>query len=434
MLRTQLLAAARAARRILPLGLAAVLLTSTLRVPAPALADDSLGPVARIVVIVREMYIIDDHDPGDGELTFKFKLTCVATPSPCLGQPTADLDTYIRRLSASSRQTVVLNQGLPASEPTNPQYDASADTGYPMYPGQSYEIRFGMSEDDFIGDDHLGSRTLLLTQEYGWGIGTHDLYTVLPDRLGDWKLKVEIREARLPDLHPYNITIDDLPGTTRKRVCMAVANRGNVTAGPFEVALRVDGLLIEAARAAGLLVQESTERCVETGLPISGTHKLVAVVDEPHALTEYDETNNFYEQAYTGTPPQAPTSPQTGAAPGAAQADLVIGSIKVNGQVTDGKNDCKDGKNAVTVVVKNVGAADAKDVSVRLIVDDAQGAAVEQTVKSLDAGQEREVRFEGVRLKKGEHTLAATTDPKSTVAESDDDNNALTVTAGCSAA
>ena len=40
--------------------------------------------------------------------------------------------------------------------------------------------------------------------------------------------------------------------------------------------------------------------------------------------------------------------------PSASQADLTVGAIKINGQVPDGKDDCKDGKNTVTVVVKEI--------------------------------------------------------------------------------
>ena len=49
----------------------------------------------------------------------------------------------------------------------------------------------------------------------------------------------------------------------------------------------------------------------------------------------------------------------------------------------------------------------------------------------LEAGKEREVRFDDVRLKKGERTLTALVDAKGAVAESNEDNNELKVTARC---
>jgi subtilase family serine protease len=103
----------------------------------------------------------------------------------------------------------------------------------------------------------------------------------------------------------------------------------------------------------------------------------------------------------------------------------------VNGRAPDGKDDCTDGKNDVTVVVKNAGAADAESFVVRLDVDDDQGGAEEKSVSGLDAGKEREVHFDDVGLKKGERKLAVTVDAKSSVAESDEGNNQRTVTARC---
>jgi len=49
----------------------------------------------------------------------------------------------------------------------------------------------------------------------------------------------------------------------------------------------------------------------------------------------------------------------------------------------------------------------------------------------LEAGQDQEVRFENVRLKKGEHKLTVIVDPKATVAEIKEDNNERTVSARC---
>ena len=81
----------------------------------------------------------------------------------------------------------------------------------------------------------------------------------------------------------------------------------------------------------------------------------------------------------------------------------------------------------MTIVLKNAGSEDA----VRLIVDGAQGSAVEQSVKGLEAGQEREVRFDDARLKKGQHQLVARVDAGAKVTESKEDNNELRETATC---
>jgi subtilase family serine protease len=57
---------------------------------------------------------------------------------------------------------------------------------------------------------------------------------------------------------------------------------------------------------------------------------------------------------------------------------------------------------------------------------------VRRSIDGLDAGKEATVTFNGVRLKKGPHTLVATADATAAIAESNEGNNALTVTARCS--
>ena len=52
---------------------------------------------------------------------------------------------------------------------------------------------------------------------------------------------------------------------------------------------------------------------------------------------------------------------------------------------------------------------------------------------NLEAGDQREVRFDDVRLKQGERKLTATVDPKNAVAEVRDDDNELKVTVRCQA-
>jgi subtilase family serine protease len=148
-------------------------------------------------------------------------------------------------------------------------------------------------------------------------------------------------------------------------------------------------------------------------------------------VAESDETNNTYEIQWSATPtkPNAPV-------PNAAQADLTVSAIKVNGQVPDGKDDCKDGKNTVTIRVKNQGEKKAGDFVVRLLIDDAQADALDQGLNDgLDAGKEATVTFEGVRLKQGPHSLTATADAPNNngtgIGESDKSNNTLKVTARC---
>ena len=83
----------------------------------------------------------------------------------------------------------------------------------------------------------------------------------------------------------------------------------------------------------------------------------------------------------------------------------------------------------MTAIVKNAGTANAGPIAVRLTVDGDEVG--EESIDELAAGKEREIRFDEVRLKKGERKLTATLDPKNTVAESSEDNNERLVTARC---
>ena len=72
------------------------------------------------------------------------------------------------------------------------------------------------------------------------------------------------------------------------------------------------------------------------------------------------------------------SSSSTSQGQGQGQPDLVVSAVRVNGRVPDGKDDCKDGKNDVAVVVKNWGTTNAEKFAVRLAVDG--GEAAEEAV------------------------------------------------------
>ena len=101
---------------------------------------------------------------------------------------------------------------------------------------------------------------------------------------------------------------------------------------------------------------------------------------------------------------------------------------QISGTVTDSSGGVLPG---VTVTIKNDGAAKAGDFAVRLTVDGDDGQAKEKQVGALEAGQEREVRFDDVRLKQGERKLTAIVDAEAAISESDENNNERTVTARC---
>lgn len=84
------------------------------------------------------------------------------------------------------------------------------------------------------------------------------------------------------------------------------------------------------------------------------------------------------------------------------------------------------------MVVKNSGPSKAGSFVVRLEAGEAASDADDQSVNGLDPGKEREIRFEDVRLKKGDRQITATVDAKGSVAESNESNNQQTVSARCS--
>lgn len=439
------------ARKAPALALAAALLTSALGAPSFAQGYDPRDhrnggpPVARVQVVLHHVKILDDRDWGDGEFYFWSNLICYQTSTPCLkaASPIA-LAGYEKKFSAGTGESHAFNQVLPDAGLIYEDYDATPEGGYPLRQGHNYHLLFGMEERDSLSDyEQMGRVRLVLTPENGWGLGTHTIRSSRNDDGvgdGDYTLTFEIRRVVAPDLRPVNINVTDLPGNAKKRVCIPIQNLELGQAGPFDVMLRIDDQAPFDARTTvpGLTSGNATEACIETELPTAGQHKLTAIVDPVNTLLEYNEANNAYDLPYTApAQQQAPATPKPGSATtlpaaGAAQADLVVSTINVNGQAPDGKADCKDGKNRVEVVVKNVGTARVGDFRVRLVVDGDNGTAREEPqADGLEAGQEHTFQFDGVRLKKGERTLLVIADPNKAITEAKDDNNELKVSARC---
>ncbi|HZO32888.1 MAG TPA: CARDB domain-containing protein [Chloroflexota bacterium] len=314
-------------------------------------------------------------------------------------------------------------------------YDLSEDAGYPVFTAQSYLLRLDLWEMDNGLSDHdfMGTVTMVLREEDGWGVGTYEVRGLF-ERGGkyfvtDYEAWIEIRRTPLPDLVPTAIRVVEGAGGI-DRVCMSVVNNGWEPAGPFPLALTLDGTdhRVGIANMDGLAIGETREACVmpSSNLDLSGRHWLGATADEAGAMPELNEFNNHVELELNRTPPPTPTP-----TPSPALADLTVSAICVRGRVPDGKDDCKDGKNDVAVVVKNGGMASAGAFVVRLQIDGASGQPLDRTVPGLDADTEHEVRFDDVRLKKGEHKLEAVADAEKTVAERDEANNTRTVAAQC---
>jgi hypothetical protein len=415
--------------------------------PAPPALQARMAPGdvprARLQLVVKSIRILDDRDLGDGEFRLTVHLgRCPSAPATCAVEDppgylqqapgTAPLTESAPKHFSAGERTVGLDWVLPqATDRVWGGYDLSDDAGYPVFTAQRYLLRLDLWELDVGNDDFMGTVTLMLREEDGWGVGTHTMRGLFQRGgqyfITDYEAWFEVRRTPLPDLAPTAIRVVEGAGGIDS-VCMTVVNAGWEPAGPFPLTLSVDGTdhRVATVQVAGLAAGETHEACVSLpgNLDMSGRHHLGASADEAGTMPELNEFNNHVDLAVDRTPPPTPT-----ATPIPALADLTVTTIRVRGRVPDGKDDCKDGKNDVTAVVKNRGTASAGAFTVSLAVDKEQVA--DEPVPGLGAGEEREVRFDDIRLKKGERTLTATIDAAKTITESDESNNALTVTAAC---
>jgi hypothetical protein len=189
---------------------------ATARAADPALADQP--PAVHVQVVLKEIYIWDERELwGDGDFELWFFLNCFAAPRGCPGRANT-LDDYGKRFSAGDAETVTLDLTLPqSSDKFHPAFDASVETGYPLYFGHVYELGFHMTERDAATNDEMGRRTLAVRAENGWGLGTHRLRSTRPDGWGDFTIEFEIRLAPLADLRPVApIKVDDIAVGTRE--------------------------------------------------------------------------------------------------------------------------------------------------------------------------------------------------------------------------
>jgi hypothetical protein len=418
----------------LAFAIAASLLVSALGPPAPLHADPPPDPSARLQIVAKSVYIHNDRDRfGAGEMNLFVRLSDFGPGGNGIEQVMALWD---EEFDVNSGDLHPLERMTPQNGDTLGG-GASETEGIPVYDGQRYRLFVTMYDSDVLTDDEMGRITVYVDAEHAWNLGTSTVRSVRADGTpGDYDLTFEIRRMPLPNLLVNNFSIVGPPGS--ELVCGQIRNVGQQASGPIPLAVRTEGKVVEQTSLAALGPAGSTSHCVPRASLPAHKHNLVFSLDEPRQIPEMEELDNVnfvtVEASPEGVADAAPVGPAPGPIPSPepkpseAQADLTVRAIRVNGQVPDGKNDCKDGKNAVTVVVKYGGTGDAGSFGVRLAVD---GDDRDATVDGLDAGQEREVRFDDVRLKKGEHTLEAVADPRRAVDESNEDNNELKVTARC---
>jgi subtilase family serine protease len=93
--------------------------------------------------------------------------------------------------------------------------------------------------------------------------------------------------------------------------------------------------------------------------------------------------------------------------------------------------ECDLGDNQVTLTIKNQGSADIPGFTTRLAIDSENDAAIDQSISGVAAGSSADLKFENVKMKKGEHSLSATADVRNVIAETREDNNTLAATVKC---
>lgn len=414
--------------------------------------DDSLDPDARLEIIVKSIKVLDDHDWGEGEIAMKMYFWRVrqdcssdANSAECT---TALANSAPITFDANEGDTVPIRRAIPDTHAGAWFGDPSISPtlGIPVFSNQSYGLAIEGVEEDTIINDDMGTFILSLTADSKWDLGPghaspaartgenscHWFPPACPFRavdagsyIGDFEVDYEIAQLPLPDLTP---TLEVINGDAGQRFyCARVINSGMLPAAGFQLQVYGDGALMRSVAMSELPVGASTSHCVMRTEFSPSSHSLAFRIDEGRQIAEMDEHNNLLIVGINAS--SAVTSPSSPQPLPAQQAELLVSSMLVNGKPVGGQLDCIQGKNEISVTIKNTGARQADPTVVQIRVDG--GHAIEQTVPALDGGSTMDVSFDNVRLKKGSHNLTATADAKHAITESTEDNNALTENAVC---
>jgi hypothetical protein len=418
-----------------------MLLAATVLFPFTAHAEHQAlhDPDARVRIIVESVHINEDGDTfSPGDLTFwalLYRCTGLTLDGVCDGQVNA-IGELIHKFTADDGVRVRLNSQLIArmfdGSITAEGY-GSEETGLSVYSGESFHLMFLVNDSDDGRLDPLGDANFYFDEENGWGNGPHDLPSIDRGRgpNGNFVVQLQIDRMPLANLVAQSIEVVDKPGSTDRVVCSTLVNAGMGDADPFDITVRIDGGTPPGGkqRINGLARGTQVLSCFETDrMPHERPHFVSLSLDEAREVPEMDETSN--QRINENFP--AVASPEGSGSPSSSQpqADLIVSAIRVNGEPSSA-NDCKEGKNDVTLIIKNQGSAMAAGSVARLTVGNDDDDAEERTVESLNPGADKDVRFDDVRLKKGDQTLTAIADARKAVAESKEDNNELKATVKC---
>jgi hypothetical protein len=367
-------------------------------------------PDARVQIILKHVIVHNSGDLlGSGEIDMRFSVTTEGLEG-CPAMPKQLVSTSFGFLAGSGEIVDLHNRPFPGGNDELAE-GVSEYLGLPLFAGARYVLNHDFTESDSLPDLYDSPEPLMaeMTADNNWFIGRHD-FTNLNDE-PNVTIGYEIRYAALPDLRPTNISVVPLPGTVNQRICVGVDNRGTEDSGPFEATVYIDGQPAPTgpAQAGNLKAGAHGDLCIEEILPATGAYKLSAAVDEARHVSEINERNNAFDQMFlarttvTEIGPNLTIGQPSGSS---AAAALAIADIRVRGQVPDGKNDCKEGKNDISVQVENSGAAASGAFKALLTINGDE--ETDRSAAALDPGKSLNFTFDDVRLKKGNNSLTAT--------------------------
>jgi hypothetical protein len=414
-------------------------LSALVGIGAPAAHAADTDPPARIMLKTHSIYVLDDSEWGTAEL--RYTVSIQRRSPACGGLCPNDRFEYTYSFDGDKGTTKsfdgALDQLVPTYRTQPPEIFVAPQAGLAMFPGDDLVVKWKGVEDDPGFDDYLGSVETAHTYVQRWGLDTvHEKWTNDILGQGGFKATYEIVRAPLPDLTVPSIRVGNFADNGDDIVCVTVANQGPEPASAYTVRFYVDGspppngVIAEAGVLPG---GGQRERCFQTTIA-AGQHQFTAAVDEDQKIPEMNEFNNRASQTATIQLRAAPgTAPSTSSATTDSDtgADLVAASIQVKGTNAGASSSCKPGKSDVLVQIKNQGDADAAGFALSLLVGDDEDEVVKRSLTALAKGQQREVVFEDVKLKKGSHQLTVLVDVEDKVAESNESNNQLGQTVSC---
>jgi len=208
----------------------------------------------------------------------------------------------------------------------------------------------------------------------------------------------------VPDLIIKTITwspVNPLMGDT-VTFTVTIKNQGNGKAGSSHVAYYIDNALLTSDSVISIDPGDTVMKTF-TWAAQAGSHDIKAVADSNEEVIESDETNNMFTITLSTLVP-----------------DLVIKAITWLPE-----NPSKDTIVFFTVTIKNQGSGKAGSSRVDFYVDGSFRG--DQVVQAIDAGATATERFTWI-ARAGLHDIRAVADSNEEVTESDETNNALTVT------